>query len=77
MTAAEIVKGLEQLGHTGWTLYGDDYDNMTWTSDKSKPTIAAVAAAAKLWVDATAAAKKSAQKKLAALGLTAAEIAAL
>jgi len=73
----EIVKGLQHLGHTEWTLAGDDYNGISWGSDKTKPTAAAVAAAAKLWVDKQTAAKLSAQTKLAALGLTADEIAAL
>ena len=67
-----------------WTLDGDDYDGLTWLSDDTKPTKAAldklsneVAAEIITEQDAQAAAKKSALKKLAALGLTADEIAAL
>jgi len=68
-----------------WTLDGDDYDGLTWLSQTpSKPTLAKLT---ELWstveselqaeVDAIAAARESALAKLADLGLTAEEIAAL
>jgi hypothetical protein len=67
-----------------WTLDGDDYEGLTWLSDSPKPTKkelqdswasvkAEVEAKAKAKVDARA----SALAKLAALGLTESEIAAL
>jgi len=67
-----------------WKLDGDNYDGLSWLSDGTKPTKAAldkladeVAAEIEAETTAQAAAKKSAQTKLAALGLTADEIAAL
>jgi len=83
MTHNEITDGLQQLGfHTGWVVTGDEIT--LWTNSEPQPTAAAIAKAAPLWATtvaaktaATAAAKTSAQNKLAALGLTADEIAAL
>jgi len=83
MTHDEITNGLQQLGFdTGWVVTGDEIT--VWTDSEPQPTAAAIAKAAPLWAAtvaaqeaATAAAKKSAYKKLAALGLTADEIAAL
>ena len=77
MNHSEIVNGLRQLGLAGWSVYGDDYDSIDFAGNDPKPTAAAIAAAAKLWIDTHTAAKTSAQTKLAALGLTADEIAAL
>ena len=66
-----------------WTLDGDTYDGLTWLSDSPKPTQAELDAA---WpavqqgqadaVAAKQAARQSAIDKLAALGLTVAEISA-
>jgi hypothetical protein len=67
-----------------WTLTGEDYEGLTWLSDTPKPTKKQLE---DLSVDveneieanskAKADAKASARAKLAALGLTEAEIAAL
>jgi hypothetical protein len=67
-----------------WSLNGDSYDGLTWISDTPKPTQNELDA---LWesTQATVAAKEQAAKdvkasalaKLAALGLTDAEIKAL
>ena len=83
MNHLEITDGLQQLGfNTGWVVTGDEIT--VWEHDVPQPTAAAIAKAAPLWATtvaakeaATAAAKLSAQTKLAALGLTADEIAAL
>ena len=67
-----------------WTLDGDDYEGLTWLSETTKPTKkqledfwpaveAEIQARAQEKIDA----KASALAKLAALGLTEAEIAAL
>ena len=68
-----------------WTLNGDDYDGLEWLSETpKKPTLAKLT---ELWpavqeqqqaeADAKVAARESALAKLADLGLTAEEIAAL
>jgi hypothetical protein len=68
-----------------WTLDGDDYEGLQWLSETpKKPTLAKLT---ELWptveselqakADAKAAARASALAKLAELGLTAEEIAAL
>ena len=67
-----------------WTLNGDDYSGLTWLSDTPKPTQAELDAA---WPDvqqqiandaaAKIATRASALAKLADLGLTPDEIAAL
>ena len=83
MTHQELTDGLRQLGfNTGWAVSGDEIT--LWENSEPQPTAAAIAKAAPLWAAtvaakeaATAAAKTSAQAKLAALGLTPAEIAAL
>jgi len=83
MTHNELCDGLQQLGfNSGWAAAGDEIT--LWENSEPQPTAAAIAKAAPLWATtvaakeaATAAAKKSAQNKLAALGLTADEIAAL
>ena len=83
MTHSEVCDGLQQLGfNTGWAVSGDEIT--LWENSEPQPTAAAIAKAAPLWAAtvaakeaATAAAKTSAQNKLAALGLTADEIAAL
>jgi hypothetical protein len=74
MTHEEIVRGLTQLGHNGWVLYGDDYENIIWESDTPKPSLAAVKTANDLAVTNLATAKANV---LAKLGLTADEVAAL
>ena len=72
--------------HAGrqWTLDGDDYEGLTMLDGGSKPSKAsldaawpAVAAEIAAEIDARVSAKVSARAKLAALGLTDAEIAAL
>jgi len=83
MNHNEITNGLQQLGFdTGWVVTGDEIT--AWENSAPQPTAAAIAKAAPLWAAtvaaqeaAQAATKLSAQAKLAALGLTAAEIAAL
>jgi hypothetical protein len=67
-----------------WTMTDDDYENIIWNSEESKPTFAEIEAEiARLdneqanAVAAADAAKEAAQAKLAALGLTPEEIAAL
>ena len=67
---------------TGWVIMGDEIT--VWENSEPQPTAAAIAKAAPLWAATVAAqeaaqeaAKLSALKKLAALGLTADEIAAL
>jgi len=83
MSDEQITNGLQQLGfNSGWVVTGDEIT--LWENSAPQPTAAAIAKAAPLWAAtvaaqaaAQAAAKKSALKKLAALGLTAAEIAAL
>lgn len=72
--------------HAGseWTLNGDEYDGLTWLSDTPKPTQSELDA---LWpevraeIEAEQEAKRTARVtalgKLAALGLTEAEIQAL
>jgi len=82
-THNEITDGLQQLGfNSGWVVAGDEIT--VWDNSEPQPTAAAIKTAATLWATtvaakeaATAAAKLSAYKKLAALGLTADEIAAL
>jgi hypothetical protein len=68
-----------------WTLSGDDYEGLVWLSETpKKPTLAKltelwtdVQAAQQAEADAKEAARESALAKLAELGLTAEEIAAL
>jgi hypothetical protein len=67
-----------------WTLTGEDYEGLTWLSDTPKPTkkqledlSVDVAKEIEASAKAKADAKTSAKAKLAALGLTEAEIAAL
>jgi hypothetical protein len=68
-----------------WILNGDDYDGLEWLSETpKKPTLAkltefwpSVQAALQAEADAKVAARASALAKLADLGLTAEEIAAL
>jgi hypothetical protein len=68
-----------------WTLNGDDYEGLVWLSETpKKPTLAKltelwtdVQAAQQAEADAKEAARESALAKLAELGLTAEEIAAL
>jgi len=69
---------------SNWTLNGDDYSGLTWLSDTPKPTQAQLDAAwpdvqAEIAADAAAkiATRASALAKLAGLGLTNDEIAAL
>jgi len=83
MTCKEIANGLRQLGFdTGWVITGDEIT--LWENSAPQPTTAAIKTAAPLWAATVAAtlaaqtaARLSAQTKLAALGLTADEIAAL
>ena len=83
MTHNEVCDGLQQLGfNTGWVVSGDQIT--LWENSELQPTAAAIKTAATQWATtvaakeaATAAAKLSAQNKLAALGLTTDEIAAL
>lgn len=67
-----------------WTMIGDDYENIVWNSEESKPTLSEIEteivrldneqAAALVAADA---AKEAAQAKLAVLGLTANDLKAL
>jgi len=83
MTHDELCDGLKQLGfNSGWAASGEEI--VLWENSEPQPTAAAIKTAATQWAatvaakeTATAAAKLSAQNKLAALGLTADEIAAL
>ena len=83
MTHDELCDGLRQLGfNSGWAAAGDEIT--LWENTEPQPSAAAISEAAPLWAatvaaqaEALAAAKLSAQTKLAALGLTADEIAAL
>ena len=83
MTHDELCDGLRQLGfNSGWAASGEEI--VLWENSEPQPTAAAISEAAPLWAAtvaakeaATAAAKLSAQNKLAALGLTPAEIEAL
>jgi len=83
VTHDELCDGLRQLGfNSGWAASGEEI--VLWENSEPQPTAAAISEAAPLWAAtvaakeaATAAAKLSAQNKLAALGLTPAEIEAL
>ena len=83
MTHNELCDGLQQLGfNSGWAASGEEI--VLWENSEPQPSAADIAKAAPLWATtvaakeaATVAAKLSAQTKLAALGLTADEIAAL
>jgi DNA-binding NarL/FixJ family response regulator len=74
-----------KFSNAEWTLNGDDYEGLVWLSETpKKPTKAkltelwpSVEAAQQAQAEAKAAARESALAKLAALGLTEAEIAAL
>jgi len=67
-----------------WTMTNDDYENIIWNSEESKPTLAELEAEivrldneqANAIVAANAA-KEAAQEKLAVLGLTADDLKAL
>jgi len=82
-THNEITDGLQQLGYsTGWVVTGDEIT--VWENSEPQPTATAIKTAATQWAatvaakeTATAAAKTSAQTKLAALGLTESEIKAI
>jgi hypothetical protein len=85
MTHNEIIEALANLcPNQEWTLVGDDYADLVWTSNDEKPTLAQIEAeiaaipvrAAQAEADALAA-KSAAQAKLAALGLTTDDLAAL
>jgi hypothetical protein len=82
MDIARIL--IEKYDGSQWTLNGDDYAGLTWLSDTPKPTKkeledlwpsfdAELKAAQQAKIDA----RSSALAKLAALGLTEEEIAAL
>jgi hypothetical protein len=67
-----------------WTLDGETYEGLTWLDETEKPTLEEIKAAEKAALanykklqDAKIAARQSALAKLAELGLTADEIAAL
>lgn len=67
----QIAQGLTQLGHVGWVLSGDDYENIVWTSDAAKPSLKDVLKAAS---EAEAAVLTAKQAILNKLGLTADEL---
>jgi hypothetical protein len=82
MDIARIL--IEKYDGSQWTLNGDDYAGLTWLSDTPKPTKKqledlwpTVEAELKAAQQAKIDAKSSALAKLAALGLTEDEIAAL
>lgn len=67
-----------------WSLDGNDYDGLIWLDETEKPTLAEIEAIAdeaqaayQAAIEAKAAARQSALAKLAELGLTEEEIAAL
>lgn len=67
-----------------WTLNGDDYSGLVWLSESPMPLLAEIEAvypdaqaAAEAEAAAVAAARESAVAKLAALGLSEVEVAAL
>ena len=75
---------IRRYPNTDWTLNGDDYEGLTWLTDSPKPSRAELDA---LWPEVQAEIKAEAQAritaretalvKLAALGLSEAEIRAL
>jgi hypothetical protein len=81
-TGSDVLGMLCPAG--GWIIYGDDFDGITWVDDRPRCTKTQYEAgfaqydAWKAEQDAqTAAAKASAEAKLAALGLTAEDLKAL
>ena len=85
MTHNEIIEAMSNLcPGKEWTLVGDDYADLIWIADGNKPTIQEIETEiaaipgrkAKAETDAIAA-KSAAQAKLAALGLTVDDLAAL
>ncbi len=85
LTPREIGITLSSLKpNVVWTLNGDDYENIIWNSEEPKPTLAELetefarlATEEATAIAAAAIAKEAAHSKLAALGLTPEEIAAL
>ena len=85
MTHNEIIEAMSNLCFgKEWTLVGDDYADLVWTSNGEKPSLAQIEAeiaaipqrkAEKEAADA--ANKNAAQAKLTALGLTADDLKAL
>jgi len=75
---------IEKYPGAEWTLYGDDYEGLVWLSDTPKPSKKVLDG---LWSEvqqiiasreqAKLDAKSAAQSKLAALGLTVEDLAAL
>ena len=75
---------IRRYPNTDWTLNGDEYEGLTWLSDTPKPSKAELDA---LWEEVKAeieaerqariTARETALAKLAALGLSEAEIRAL
>jgi len=82
---ADIVKALENLKPGAqWTLSGDDYGDLIWSSQGSAPTLAQIQAEIALLpakeqaaAEQAAADKANATAKLEALGLTADDLKAL
>lgn len=81
----DLTKSLNYLRPgEAWTLNGDGYDGLTWLADTEKPTEQELIDAYPLAVQAAAdkgaaekAARESAIAKLASLGLSEVEVAAL
>lgn len=78
MTHAEIVKALAYLApESGWTLSGDDYNDIVWLTDHAKPTLAEIEAEIAQIPARKEAARIEAETKkaelLAKLGITADE----
>jgi hypothetical protein len=85
VTHNEIIEAMANLcPNKEWTLVGDDYANLVWTSNGEKPTLeqieVEITAIPQRKANQQAAAeanKNAAQAKLAALGLTADDLKAL
>jgi hypothetical protein len=81
----DIIEALASLRPTSeWTLVGDNYSDLVWLSDDKAPTateieaeIAALPIRKQQAIQAEQAAKATAEAKLSALGLTAADLKAL
>jgi hypothetical protein len=85
ITHNQIIEALNNLAPIAeWTLEGDDYSKIVWSSNDTQPTFEQLSAEiaaipgrkAQAETDAIAA-KSAAQAKLAALGLTVDDLAAL
>jgi hypothetical protein len=81
----DIIEALTSLRPTSeWTLVGDDYSDLVWSSNDTAPTIAEIEAEIAALpikkqqaIEAEQAARTAAEAKLAVLGLTADDLKAL